>query len=205
VISLFVLAGVPITIGLATFSSTLIVTIFGPDYRDSAPVLVVLSLAIVPMFLNFQFSQTLAACDRQWWWAAALAGACLLNPVLNVICVPLAEHAWHNAAMGAAGAWLITELVEVAYGFVLLPAIVFSRDMVRIVLGAGLAGAAQLGTIWLLGTLWLPLGEAAGAGVFCAVALVLGTVPRDDLQLFLDMGLRFLRSRDVAVAAPGAE
>ena len=195
VLSLFLVAGVPITIALATFSVPLIVTVFGPAYRESAPVLVVVSLAIVPMFLNFQFSQILAASDRQWWWAAALAGSCVLNPILNLILIPLGQQQWKNAAVGAALAWLLTELVEVAYGFILLADIVWSRVLARCAIGVGIAGILQAATIWLVGAFWLPLAEGVALAVFAGVAVASGAIPWDDVRLVRETLLQQMRGR----------
>jgi O-antigen/teichoic acid export membrane protein len=205
VLSLFIIAGVPITIGLTTFAQPLIVTIFGPAYRSSAPVLVILSLAIVPMFLNFQFSQTLAASDRQWRWAAALAGACLLNPVLNVMFVPLAQHDWHNAALGAALAWLVTELAEVVYGTALLAPIVLSKDLARTAAQVGIAGGIQLAAVWFLGSIWLPLGEMVGAVLFSVGVVVLGAIPREDLRLLAQVVSRRVNRHEGSTSTIGLE
>lgn len=205
VFSLFIVAGVLFTIGLATFAGPLIIGIFGPSYGASVPVLVMLSLTILPMFLNSQFSQTLAASDRQWWWAAALAGACILNPLLNVVCVPLAQHLWHNAAEGAALAWLITELAEVVYGIILLRDVVVSMFLLRVLAACAVAGVAQAALVWAVGTIWLPLGEAFGVAAFGLVAVALGAIPRSDIELVVGTIVRRVRRQSIPVPVAGAE
>jgi len=182
-LSLFVVAAVPITIGAITLSGPVILTVFGPAYRPSLPVAVAISLAILPMFLNFQFSQILAACDRQWLWTLALAGCCLLNPPLNFVLIPLAQHMAHNPALGAAIAWVVTEVVEVIYGIIILRSVVFDRTMRRVLAGAILAGAAQAAVLWLTRGLWPLVGEALAALTYGGVAVALGAVPRNDIVL----------------------
>jgi O-antigen/teichoic acid export membrane protein len=196
-LSLFIVAAVPLTIGAATFSGTVILSVFGPAYRSSIPVAIALSLAILPMFLNSQFSQILTACDRQWRWTLALAGCCVLNPPLNFVLIPLAQHAWHNAALGAAVAWLATELVEVIYGIVLLRGIVIDRSMGRILLGASAAGALQGAALWSTASVSLLLGEVLGAVTYGVAAVMLGAMPRDDISLLWGSVTRHLRGRGV--------
>ena len=196
--------GIPFTIGLATFAGPLILTIFGGEYAKSVPVLVVLALAIVPMFLNFQFSQILTACDRQWWWAAALAGSCVVNPVLNFVFIPLAQSHWHNGALGSALAWLVTELLEVVYGVIILREVVLDRFLVRATLAASAAGMLQVAVLWAVGNIWLPAGEVAGAAVFVVGAVFLGAVSRDDIALLRDTLARRTPGRGKVPALAGA-
>jgi O-antigen/teichoic acid export membrane protein len=204
-LALFIVAAVPLTIGAATFSGIVIPAVYGSAYRASVPVAVILSLAILPMFLNFQFSQILAACDRQWRWTWALAGCCVVNPPLNFILIPFAQHTWHNGALGAALAWLATELLEVIYGLILLRSVVFDRTMGRLLLGVSAAGAAQGAALWITCSLWPPAGEALGVVTFAIAAVLLGTVPRRDISLILRSVLRRAPSGSTLISQDTAE
>ena len=185
VLSLFIVCGVPLTIGAATFSGPVILTVFGPAYRSSVVVAVAISLCILPMFLNFQFGQLLAASDRQWRWTLALAGCCVVNPPLNFVLVPLSQHHWHNAALGAALAWLATEVLEVMYGFVILRDLVFDRAVGRVLIGALAAGVVQGIVLWVTSPIWSPVGEVLGVIAFGVVAVALGAMPHEDALLLL--------------------
>jgi len=185
VLSLFILCGVPLTIGAATFSGPVILAVFGPAYHASVVAAIAISLCILPMFLNFQFSQILAASDRQWRWTLALAGCCVVNPPLNFILIPLAQHQWHNAALGAALAWLATEILEVMYGLIILRDMVFDRAVARVLVGALAAGAAQGAVLWITASVWSPVGEALGVITFGVVAIAIGAMPRGDAALLL--------------------
>ena len=155
------------------------------------------------MFLNFQFSQILTACDRQWWWAAALAGSCIANPVLNVVFIPIAQSHWHNGALGSALAWLVTELLEVVYGVIILREVVLDRFLVRATLAASAAGILQVAVLWAVGNIWLPAGEVAGAAVFVVGAVFLGAVSRDDIALLRDTVARRTARRGRVPALAG--
>jgi len=144
----------------------------------------------------------LAASDRQWRWTLALAGCCLVNPPLNLLLVPLSQHLWHNAALGAALAWLATEILEVVYGIVILRHVVGDRALGRIVIAACAAGATQAAVLWLTSALWPPVGQALGVAVYGLVAFALGALPREDVALLVETIMR--KGRDRVVRAPVA-
>jgi O-antigen/teichoic acid export membrane protein len=193
VLSLFILCGVPLTIGAFTFSGPVILAVFGHNYHASVVAAMAISLCILPMFLNFQFSQILAASDRQWQWTLALAGCCVVNPPLNFVLISLAQHHWHNAALGAALAWLATELLEVMYGLVILRDLVFDRTVARVLLGALVAGTAQGAMLWITASIWSPVGEVLGVITFGVVAIAIGAMPRGDATLLIQAVTQRLR------------
>jgi O-antigen/teichoic acid export membrane protein len=194
-LSVFIVCAVPLTIGLVTFAGPLVLTVFGTAYQPSVAVLMAISLCIPPMFLNFQFSQLLTASDRQWLWTVALGGTCVVNPLFNFALIPLAQHYWHNAALGAALAWVATELAEVIYGTIILRDVVLDRSVGRALFGALTAGAAQCAMLWITAALWPPLAEALGVAAYGAVALALQALPREDVWLLFETVLFRVRCR----------
>lgn len=196
-LSYFIVCAVPLTLGLATFANPLILRIYGSDYRLSVPILVVLSLSILPTFLNFQFAQMLIASDRQWRWTAIMAAGCVVNPLFNVVLVPLAIHQWHNGALGAAVAWCATEVVMCIYGVIILRDVVLERSIGRVVIGSLIAGAGQGAVLWVTAALWPPLSETLGVAAYTVVVLAVGALPREDALLLLETALRQLRVRRV--------
>ena len=185
-LSLLIACAVPITIGLATFSRPLILTVFGNAFSPSVPVLVVLSLCIPFMFLNIQFNQMLTARDRQKVWTIIMAASCVLNPVANLILIPLAEQRWHNGAQGAALALLSTEIFMTVYGMWVLRTALRDRGLARVALGALAAGGAQGAALLLMGASWPPLAETVGVITYGGVALALGVLPRQDMALLYE-------------------
>jgi O-antigen/teichoic acid export membrane protein len=182
-LALLVLLGVPLTAGLATFAGPVITIMFGPSFGPSVPVLVVLSLCLLPMFLNSQFAQILSAQNRQWMWTGIMIVGTVLNIFLNLVTIPLALHYWHNGALGAAATMLGTELAMAAYGFIILKDIVFQSSLVRVMIGASVAGVAQAGIAWLLNSEWILLvvGETIGAVVYLSIVIASGALPRQDV------------------------
>lgn len=194
-LSLLGACAVPLTVGVATFAGPLILAVFGPSYRSSAPVLVVLSLCIPCTFLNIQAGQTLAARDQQWRWTLIMAVSCAVNPLLNLVLIPLAQAQWHNGALGAAWSLLATEMLMATYAAIVMRDILCDRALARSIGAALVAGGAQLLTVWLTAQLWAPLGEALGAVAYGAVAIALGLFPREDMALLWQIVVRRSHSR----------
>lgn len=180
-LALLLICAVPLTVGLATFAGPLIGTVYGSAYRLSASVLTVLSLCIVPTFLNIQAAQILAARDRQWRWTAVMAVSCVANPLLNLWLIPYAGIHWHNPALGAATALLATEILMATYATAVLRAMVISRPFARIAAVAILAGGCQATIIEVISPLWPPIGQAAGLALYAVAIVGLGAVSRDDI------------------------
>lgn len=182
-IALLVLLGVPLTAGLGTFAGPVIAIMFGSSFGPSVPVLVVLSLCLLPMFLNSQFAQILSAQDRQWLWTGIMVAGTVLNILLNLITIPLAVHYWHNGALGAAMTMLGTELVMTIYGFIILRDVVLQSALLRVIMGALIAGVVQAGIAWLLESqlMLLVVGETIGMAVYIGIVIASGALPRQDV------------------------
>jgi peptidoglycan biosynthesis protein MviN/MurJ (putative lipid II flippase) len=138
----------------------------------------------------------LTARDQQWRWTVAMAMACVVNPPLNLVLIPLAQHTWHNGALGAAVAWLATEILQLIYGTTILRDVVLDRHLGRVAMGALVAGVAQAGVLWLTGALWPPIGEALGVAAYGAAVVALGALPYDDVVLLWETITRRGRRAD---------
>lgn len=191
-LELLILVGVPLVVGLATFAGPIIALLFGRAFDPAVPVLKVLSLSLVPMFLNSQFAFILSGRDQQWRWTRIMMVCGGVNVGANLILIPLAVHFWSNGALGAAVAMLCTELLMVAYGCVVLRDIVMAPSLARTAAGALAGGAAQAGLVLLIGSqlLLLVAGEAVGVGVYAGIVLALGAVPRSDVTVLWQAALR---------------
>ncbi len=196
-ITLLIVCAVPLTIGLATFAEPLIALINGPRFLSAVPVLIVLSLCILPTFLNVQFYQMLAAQDKQWRWTIVMAISCVLNPLANFILIAFAQRHWHNPAVGAALALLVTEAGMAIYGTISMRAVLLDRALGRIAVSVLVAGTAQLAIIWLTSGLWAPIGETLGVAAYAIIGIVTGAIPRDDVamlsQIVIGRPRRFAR------------
>jgi O-antigen/teichoic acid export membrane protein len=155
-IELILVLSVPVAAVVAMCAPEAIHVIFGPKYAQAVPVMVVLAICIPPIYLNIILTQVLLAEKRQAVWTAVMAGAAVVNPLINLVLIPLTERRYHNGAIGAAISLVLTELLMDVIAFVLVGRHVFDRRAVKrcalaIVASAGMWGvyyaASPLGTI----------------------------------------------------------
>jgi hypothetical protein len=108
--------------------------------------------------------------------------ATIVNPVFNLIAIPLTERLYGNGAIGAAVSLLATELGLVTIGLVIVGRSVLDRAAVRRCVLATAASAAM----WGAGLVSRPLGDVPsvviGVATFVVLALVLRVVTQDELQ-----------------------
>src|SRR5207253_3397326 len=113
----------PIAIGDALVSGQVIWVLYGYKFLPTAPVLSVLALCLPATYLNTIATQVLIAANRQVAWTKTMVAAGIANPLLNVVLIELAQTRWHNGALGAALALLVTELVMSVAAVGLMPGI----------------------------------------------------------------------------------
>jgi O-antigen/teichoic acid export membrane protein/DNA-binding SARP family transcriptional activator len=189
-LSLLLACAIPLTVGLISFAGPIISIIYGPQFGPSTPVLMVIALCIPFTFLSIQVAQALAARNQQWRWTVVMGTSCLVNPVLNLVLIPLSVHQWHNGALGAAYSLLATETLMVIYGILTLRHIVFHAMVGRVVLGVLTAGAAQAAVVWFVGGRLVVLGEVLGGCAYLTIAIVLNAIPRQEVRWALETALR---------------
>lgn len=188
-LALLITASVPLVVGLATMAGPGIRLIFGGQFSSAVPVLVVLSLCVPFTFIDMQLYQVLAAHNQEARWSIIMGVSCIVNPIINVILIPLTVHYWHNGAIGAALALLATEALMTAYGAIILRRIVVHPVVGRALLGAIAGGAVQGSLLWLIGSQplpWLLLAEAIACGLYAATAVILGALPLRDVIYLWD-------------------
>jgi len=94
--------------------------------------------------------------------------ATLVNPIANLILIPLFERTHGNGGIGAALSLLLTEIAIVSIGFALVGRAVIDRQLVR---RTGLTALAS-GAAWAAGEATAPLGwpvSLVAAGVTLVV------------------------------------
>lgn len=183
-LALLITASVPLVVGVATFAGPGISIIFGGAFTSAVPALVVLSLCIPFTFIDMQFYQVLAAHNQEARWTLIMGVSCVINPLVNLALIPIAVTHWHNGAVGAALALLVTEGLMAAYGAIILRRVVVHALVGRAVVGALAGGAVQAGLLWIMGSqplLIMLMAEALAAGVYAVIAIALGAMPRQDV------------------------
>jgi Na+-driven multidrug efflux pump len=153
---------------------------------------VVLCLTLLPIFTATLVNGQLIAADRQLAWTGVMAACCIVNPALNLILIGLFERAYHNGALGASYALLITDgLVGVA-AVALLPRDLLGRmrtilpRVLRAALAAGIMGAG----VWALREQFVLVPLGSGLVIFIAAALALRVFAPDDLVMVRRLAVR---------------
>lgn len=177
-IETILILSIPVAVLAAMAADPVIPLLFGPAYRNAAPVMAVLALAIPPMYLNILLNQVLVAARRQRAWTWVMAGATVVNPILNLVLIHVCDARYANGAIGAAASMVVTEVLIVGVGLKVVGYQVLDRSSVARLAKTGVAAAAMVGTIALTRRFGFVLGAAAGAAVFVGL-LVLLDVPTD--------------------------
>src|SRR5262249_18451039 len=137
----------PVCVGAAMTAGDAIPMLYGPWFGGAVPVMVLLGLCIPPMYLNVMLSQVLVAAKRPMVWTYLMIGATVVNPVVNLFLIRLAQHRWQNGAIGAAASLLVTELLIVTAGLAIVGRHVMTASTLWRLLRAATAAALMAGAI----------------------------------------------------------
>jgi O-antigen/teichoic acid export membrane protein len=193
-VELLLLLSMPVAAGTVVVASALIHAMFGPAFAHAVPVLIVLALCIPPLYLNIILSSVLVAEKRQATWTMVMAGATAVNPLLNLVLIPLTEHRFHNGAIGAGISLVLTELLMTGVGVLLVGRHVFEGRMVRRWALVCVASAAMVAAAQLAQPFGTALSVLAGFTTFGILVLALRIVSPDEVALARS-GIARLRAR----------
>jgi O-antigen/teichoic acid export membrane protein len=160
--------------------------------------MVILALCVPPMYLNVMLNQVLVAAKRPMVWTYLMLGATVVNPLVNLVLIQLAQDRWQNGAIGAAASLLVTELLIVVVGTAIVGRHVMTAPMLWRLLRAVAAAAAMAGAMVAYSTLsFVPvqgfLPEAAvGLATFAGAALLLRVVSEEERVLARSLATRVL-------------
>ncbi len=176
----------PIFVGVILISDHLIAFLYGADFKQSVPVMIVLALCVPPMYLNIMVNQILIASRRQMVWTKAMGVACVVNPVANLLLIPYWQGAHGNGAVGAAIGLLITELVLAAIGIAVIRDC-FNRALLSRVARAAAATAGMAVAVLAARRFGLAPAILAGVVVYPMLGIPLRVFSRDEIFQLLDM------------------
>ena len=108
--ALVAFAAAPAGVGLALVAPALTVWLYGQAYAPTAAPLAVLSLGVVPLFLNALYTHALIAAERASWLPRLTVVRVLLAALLAALLVPVA------GASGAAAGFVLSQLVLLLLG-----------------------------------------------------------------------------------------
>ena len=181
-LELVLILSLPIATGVALVAPSLIWVLYGRAFLPSVPVLVIMAGCIPPTYLNVMANQVLIAANRQLDWTKVMAGAAVLNPLLNLVLIRYAQAHWHNGALGAALALLATEILMLAAALWLMPRMFRWSTLGRV-------GRAVVATALMAAAVWgverfnrgLVVQVSVGLITFSVLAVALRVLTREEL------------------------
>ena len=197
-VELLVVLSAPIAGGVIMGAHLAIKLLYGPGFGPAAPVIIALAFCIPPTYFNMMMVQVYIASGRQVVSMWLMAGAAIVNPLMNLALIPWATARYHNGAVGAAIALDLTELLIAAASIVIFGRQILDRPALK---RAALATCATV-WMWAVASGLRPLGEsvglAAGGLIFGLLAYVF-RIPTDSEIQFMRralarVGQRFLPS-----------
>lgn len=177
----------PLGIGTALLPDRLIALLGYPaEFDNSVPLISILALHMPVVSVTMILGTCLIAIDKQWRWVTVGILAACLNPVLNLVAIPVTSDLFDNGAIGAAVSTNVTELLMLGGALYLLPLHYlgqrFSGEIVRIVV----AGLVMAPVVWFargFDGIFLPV--IAGAMTYFIAAFVLGAIPVRELRAII--------------------
>lgn len=170
-VELLLVLSIPITAGLAMAAPTIIHVLYGSSYRPAAATMTVLAFCVPPFFFNNMITYVFLGSGRQTVVTGIMIGAAVVNTLVNLILIPLAQTRLHNGAIGAAVALDVTEVLEGVAAWVLLGRYICDRRVMR---RCGLMIVAST-SMWVVAYLARPLGSPISltSGVCTLLVLIL--------------------------------
>jgi O-antigen/teichoic acid export membrane protein len=189
----------PITASTMVVAHALIRVVYGTAFAHAVPVLIVLALCIPPIYLNIILSSVLVAEKRQATWTMVMAGAVVVNPLINLVLIPLTEHRYHNGAIGASISLVLTELLMAGVGLLLVGRHVFDRRIVRRCTLMCLASTGMVAVAQMASRFGPEASLSAGFATLAILVFSLRIVTAEEVALarsgIARVQARFMRSR----------
>lgn len=198
--TLEVIVGVTLPIALLTaFAGRgLLVTLVGHEFSQSAPVLALMAIALVPTGVNMACHRILVAANRQRLWMWVMGGALILKVALNFAFIPLAARLFDNAALGAAAGLVLAESAIMCVGLALIPRGTVTSATIRLIARLAAAAAVAALAMLALGMRGPVVAGVGGAFAYALAVLALKAYTIDGLR----SGLRWLAGRPVVRLPP---
>ena len=176
---------------------------WGASFDRSIPLMTILAVGEPFGAVDIILGGALLALNRERGWLRVTVLACVLNPVLNLVTIPLFETWLQHGAIGAAIVEVATELVMFAGALRLMPKGMIDQSIIwlgaRILIaGVGLAVTARLILTSADLLVAFPCAVIGGGLTFLAISIALRVVKPGELWAGRHDGLRLLTSRIAA-------
>lgn len=193
---------IPMTAGIALLAGDLITVLRYPEgFVHAVPLIQILVLHIPVVSVTTILGGVLMVNDRQKQWVVVGCCAALLNPLLNLVAIPLTISLYGNGAIGASVVTVMTECFMLAGALYLRPRGVFDGVTARFALRCIAAALPMATVVALAGPLWLPWRVGLGATVYGMASLALGTLSLREIHR---IGAQILRPARLNSAAPSS-
>jgi O-antigen/teichoic acid export membrane protein len=190
---LVALVTIPAAVGLILVAQQLLDVIYHGQFDGAVPLMQILALQIPIVSLDIILGTVVIAVDRQRGWVIVAVLAALFNPLFNAMAMPVTEHLFNNAAIGASVATVLTEVVLMVGALILRPAGVFNRSTVGLLGRITAAACCMVPTVLVLGQVALPVKVVVGMLTFAVAAVAFRAVSPKEMR---SMVLEFVRRRD---------
>jgi O-antigen/teichoic acid export membrane protein len=188
------LLSLPICVFVVFTASNAIPALYGTSFAGAEPVMIVLALCVPPMYLNVMLNQVLIAAKRPMVWTYLMIGATVVNPVLNLVLIPIAQK-WPgliNGAAGAAASLLVTELLIVAAGIAIVGRHVLTVSMIWRFLRSFLAAVAMAGAMKSVHRQDFLVQAVVGLATFLSCAVLLRVLSAEQRLLLRSLATQVL-------------
>ncbi|MDD3006600.1 MAG: flippase [Candidatus Pacebacteria bacterium] len=170
---------VPIVLGIFAVSDKLIMLLSKPEFRDAAPVLNILIVALAFIFLGALFSNVIIALKRQKSLAYIYLCGAIFNVVANFIVIPRYSY------FGAAFSTLVTEFLVTALMVVVIYREIKFMPSFKNLLRTGAAGLLMFSVLSVLSFLDIFSMMIVGAVVYVSAAYLIGAVSKQEMEKLL--------------------
>ncbi len=144
------LVATPIALGVAVLAAPMARLLYGGDFVNAGPVLAVMGFVLLLTYPTILLGRFAIATGRQRFWGWLMLSAALLSIPLDLVLVPWTHSAFGNGALGAALAYIVTELMIVGIGVRRLIPDLFDVSIRHRLAKCALAGALMTLCIWPL-------------------------------------------------------
>lgn len=180
------LLGVPISIGVFTFSKEIIDLFFGlSEYAQSVLVLKIFACGMLMVYIDFLLGITLLASDKQRQLSIVSLFALIVNVGLNYLLIPLSQSMAGNGSIGSALATLTTEFIVMSSMLMIIPKNIIENSGIKIQLKTLFAGFTMSGFLWIISFVeinWIIKSVFASA-VYFSVIFLIKAIDNADIQL----------------------
>jgi O-antigen/teichoic acid export membrane protein len=176
-IQLIAFTTLPMALGILMLPDKLVDLLGYPiAFEHSIVPMMFLALHVPLAGIDMIIGTALGAIDRQRQWALTGVAAAVLNPVANLIAIPLTQHLYGNGAIGASIVTSATELFMLVVGIRLLPYGIVQRSSVGYVGRCIAAGLIMCLVLVVARELPIVLTIVVGALIYVAASLALRTL-----------------------------